>query len=112
MDKKKAMDADWNHVMGIEPEQENDMKSKHTAGPWIIYTDGGRSFGIYKGLDETNAEDCIFIAEIDSRPTDANANLIAAAPDLLDVCKELSESILEEDWPELFSAIAKAEGRE
>ena len=38
MDKKKAMDADWNHVMGIEPEQENDMEAKFTPGPWELST--------------------------------------------------------------------------
>lgn len=41
----------------------------------------------------------------------ANARLIQAAPDLYKFCKDLSEQILKEDCPELFSAIAKAEGK-
>ena len=29
MDKKAMMDADWKHVMNVEPEQENEMEAKH-----------------------------------------------------------------------------------
>jgi len=91
--------------------------SKHTAGPWKGY----KNRGVYVGDDqsrpvfETGCGCCT-----GSTLTQADADLIAAAPDLLAVVKELQESAAywsEYDVPlgivdRINAAIAKAEGRQ
>lgn len=69
-------------------------KTKHTAGPWearkaLHPSDGGWDWGI--AADVGGKQRCIAEAfEVVGRdvkaPAEANARLIAAAPDLLDVC--------------------------
>ena len=90
------------------------MISKHTPGPWDM--DEG-DYGIYQ--IETSDQ----IAEVFSHHPDeelkANARLIAAAPDLLEVLKQFMDSrapdYAEAAHPGAYSraiaAIAKAEGR-
>jgi hypothetical protein len=41
----------------------------------------------------------------------ANADLIAAAPELLEACKEAVFAEVEPDWGMIYAAIAKAEGK-
>ena len=67
---------------------------KHTPGPWVINTAGsakrGESFKvteIYVFAPETQDDTAIFADVIDpvtQEPSEANARLIAAAPELLD----------------------------
>lgn len=89
------------------------MKTQHTPGPWIIESgvgfysiicrDGGKYDGATIAHEVCNGE--------------ANANLIAAAPDLLEACK-LAEANLAPAYSSdhlvmksLRVAIAKAEGK-
>ncbi|HEY9453453.1 MAG TPA: hypothetical protein VIR82_12320 [Bradyrhizobium sp.] len=97
------------------------QQAKHTQGPWDFqeeYGDTGQRFtAVRDGRYET-------VCIIDGHENEADARLIAAAPDLLEALKE-AESLLEqtlrwrgEGWEcseaELLggirAAIAKAEG--
>ena len=89
--------------------------SKYTSGPWhaiIIGTDGP-SARIYAGT-LTDGPD---IAHLNSQYTnvEANAHLIAAAPDLLDACKAAllmleACGVVDVAVAPLKAAIDKAEG--
>lgn len=104
-----------------------------TPGPWKIDGDRDQDFGLCVVQESTGG----IICSIESTPgygtaDELNAQLIAAAPDLLDALKELvavsdlrgdAESINPGDdpklwtsrrnaaWEEVKKAIAKAEGR-
>jgi len=57
---------------------------KHTQGKWRSFTDNTNGFGV------TNGNTVIAIAgETDLKENEANANLIAAAPELLQEYKNL-----------------------
>ena len=104
--------------------------SKHTKGPWIAVENGDGSHEILMGSAVKNPggpfpqeESCVYehgcYAE-DGRhfkTAEANAHLIAAAPDLLDALKGLVDSsyypnLVPSDtvWKQARAAIAKAEG--
>lgn len=79
----------------------------HTPGPWN-YDDIRK---LISNCAELGGEDEF---ETDDRALDANARLIAAAPDLLDACKSALNMINGDghppNWDLLRAAIAKAEG--
>ena len=60
------------------------MKTEHTQGPWRI--DGKTRFGDFTIAAGESVKTCQFIAKTQS---EANARLIAAAPELLKALKEL-----------------------
>ena len=82
--------------------------SKHTPGPWELWGTASPS--------QVIAAENYFVAQTLGRNDEANARLIAAAPDLLVACKELLE--VWEEAPayghasavKARAAIAKAEG--
>lgn len=86
---------------------------KHTPGPWEIGTrkDGSRWFSIGNPATGPHYQADIFCSEADAR-------LIAAAPDLLDAAKvtlraleaEYGRRGAEVNFPSMYAAIAKAEG--
>ena len=98
------------------------MKTEHTKGPWRI--DGKTRFGDFTIAAGENVKACVFIAKTQS---EANARLIAAAPELLaelhSVRVQLEAQALgysaSEIWPHvraeivrrISDAINKAEGR-
>ena len=73
-------------------DEENGRSSENTPGPWkITRNNSGKIMGIYSddGLMSTGSD---VVAEFEFRPPhEANARLIAAAPRLLDACKEAME---------------------
>lgn len=87
------------------------MTAKHTPGPWT--------------WEYSRDRKCIFIngrmAQVDADDPDpgedpeANANLIAAAPEILEALKAFNSARSPEDWARATmltdAAIAKAEGR-
>jgi hypothetical protein len=80
--------------------------SKHTPGPWLIEPDV-YSVGVYSlltAIDTSDAEE------------QANARLIAAAPELLQALKKVlktyDEQLYTQDWDAIRRVIAKAEGAE
>lgn len=99
------------------------MKAKHTPGPWEISKHGtpahSPQFGVYAPNSPWNGVNDLAIVKDDN--AEANAQLIAAAPDLIEACKMAEEFLrLECDCSEsdddgnplkeLRAAIAKAEG--
>lgn len=84
---------------------------KHTPGPW-------RTTGVYIDSDFGTVCHATFSADLSSGSPEANARLIAAAPDLLEAGQKLMRSIQEMDpeqrgcstvaYAEMFEAIAKA----
>lgn len=91
----------------------------HTPGPWRI--GNLESYDGYTGKPFRNVwageDDCIARA-IDVGDVDANARLIAAAPDLLRAAEDLldrkrargAEGIASEYWHDLEDAVKKARG--
>lgn len=78
------------------------MSTKHTQGPWQVIIDYDRNIKVYQDrprLNEDDIEDDIHIATLRSATTRryyplhdeaiANAHLIAAAPMLYEVLKEI-----------------------
>lgn len=97
------------------------MSAKHTPGPWFATQDNGPSWTIR--LDKRATVASISGASLHIGNTEANARLIAAAPDLLAFAAEYVAEIEEQavasgDDVSCFSplynvaraAIAKAEG--
>ena len=80
--------------------------AEHTPGPWqVIYP------GIY---DVENAYPIAVLSRKlrDGPEIDANARLIAAAPDLLEVLEDLVYQLAghEPQWEDARAAVAKAKG--
>ena len=102
------------------------MSEKHTPGPWEIHKDLGEPVPQYiYGADTTYV--CA-IKRVGRQPNspdvidtfNANARLIAAAPDMLEACKECLECMLKWDIKknvisglslQLLATIVKAEGK-
>jgi len=99
----------------------NTPKAKHTPGPWIIRHEQGSPWPTLHGKGSSG-----WIAQVPmSLPNQANARLIAAAPDLLAVLEGLVNSvdeyglrdhagatITEKETATAHAAIAKARGTE
>ena len=85
--------------------------SKHTPGPWIAHKRHIAAANGGIGLAVVHVNDDI----VDAQTTDANAALIAAAPDLLSAARKALAAWTGDGPPivldELRAAIAKAEGR-
>lgn len=92
------------------------MSNKHTPAPWIAVNEGKHwnnpqidSWNVYYGNDKEHVVDKV----IECAYTEANAHLIAAAPDLLDALIELSNWYKSEiglPAAKANSAISKATG--
>jgi len=99
--------------------------STHTPGPWKIENGHIQQSGIayWQITDGADAICCNQFCYADN--SDANARLIAAAPDLLEALKRLAvisdgiyvrmsdgeARLMREAWEKADAAIAKAEGR-
>ena len=74
--------------------------SKHTPGPWVVRRAEGS-----ETLDQicTDESEPWIIADVSgperALPVEANARLIAAAPDLLEALQELFEDAVTYDFP-------------
>lgn len=93
------------------------MKTKHTPGPWeviqIYYADGKTPS--HKHVAPPGDWNRKYIASIHRENGDANAKLIAAAPELLEVCQLVMQSDIDGSfvsaakwWKKMESAIKKA----
>ena len=93
-------------------------EAKHTPGPWDIGSslgdDPNRRVPVL-ALSDTGRS--VLIANCGGSPREANARLIAAAPELLGAAVALealsipgTDGIMEEAFTALRAAIAKAEG--
>lgn len=88
---------------------------KHTPGPWIARLEGENWL-----IEANNRKACIAYGASwysDLQPGEANARLIAAAPEMLEALKEAEEQsrkrlpVKKETWLKMQAVIAKAEGR-
>lgn len=101
-------------------------QTKHTPGPWVLAegyerSDTSRHFVWSDAETPEEREDAsrYCIATVEPREhgetLDANARLIAAAPDLLEACKAALSELLRvspsQASPIVRAAIAKAEGK-
>ena len=95
------------------------MKTKHTSGPWYIDNIQDEDFRVNISSIDSNVA-CAYHLSDDPVNVDdecmSNARLIAAAPELLEACKSISEWAINKDIPfdvisKIRHAIAKAEGR-
>lgn len=92
--------------------------SKHTPGPWQLYSGKLRKEYPTQLLEVQDATGRVIVqwgafdsADQPRTEKQANARLIAAAPDLLAACRAAYEHRLDLDVDELLrEAIAKAEG--
>ena len=96
--------------------------SKHTPGPWLINRESEDVIEGKLSIESVNAETQLsyFIAQVDGcKSQEANARLIAAAPDLLEALDDamdmLGSRLIKDtfgyEWHEKASAaIAKAKG--
>jgi hypothetical protein len=68
------------------------MKTKHTPGPWVVG---------YTAETATVDAECRMICELENYygDEDANAKLIAAAPDLLEALQEIERRLVDPDNP-------------
>jgi hypothetical protein len=94
--------------------------AQHTPGPWR-HEQG--AFGLYiSALWQDDVRKRIRVADMPAEEmdpeTEANARLIAAAPELLEALRRFANAMEQRSYPELqgvasdaFAAIAKAEGR-
>jgi hypothetical protein len=93
---------------------------KHTPGKWEVTTDYQYIITNEVGIEIANTP----LGQI-TKQNEANAHLIASAPELLKACKEalrpieenrqgkmICEGELDEVWDLIKQAIAKAEGKE
>ena len=97
------------------------MSEKHTPGPWKVYDDGDMWIAPSDGDAPIVCDICPHGEEfVYSLEDDANAHLIAAAPELLEALKVAQAWIADESCPcegceavndQIAAAIAKAEGR-
>lgn len=94
---------------------------KHTPGLWAIIEGRGANEASdylieWAGEEGDGSEICTVDAQwLDPESGKANACLIAAAPELLSLLKEIANGGAKSDSPEMWervdTAIAKAEGR-
>lgn len=87
-------------------------KVKHTPGPWETI-----NLDVYSSAwTGVKVADCYIprpAGVYDAGECEANARLISAAPDLLEMCKQaLNPQDHHNFWVDLKAAIAKAEGEE
>lgn len=105
-------------------------EAKHTPGPWMVFKNG-EPILVKSQAFLAQIEDCTgkFVSIAANTPTNeitnsvmfANADLIAAAPELLEACKMAraiyqsigcETEIAREQYDFIGNAIAKAEGKE
>jgi len=60
---------------------------KHTPGPWVTDSDTGREYVLAPPLDENEGGATIICSM--GLESEANTRLIAAAPDLLEACRQI-----------------------
>lgn len=93
--------------------------SKHTPGPWKVNADEyGNVLGVRATNDATICQINWMIRKRGGLQAEANARLIAAAPEMLEALRlvmsddRLMNAMKREQARAILDAIAKAEGRE
>jgi hypothetical protein len=86
------------------------MNTKHTPGPWVVTP---TKWNLLDTFEISRIGKSEWIAQV--LDDEANARLIAAAPELLEVCKELYDWSIANNvrgpiFPKLEAAVLKATG--
>jgi hypothetical protein len=87
------------------------MSNAHTPGPWEAWQRQSAVFVVACDFQVA------LLCDGNNSQINANAHLLAAAPDMLDALKNIEESLTADGGnyplllPEIRAAIAKAEGR-
>jgi len=68
------------------------METKHTPGPWYVYQDL-KDFNVSKDIKDMSWDICQ-LANWSAEENEANAHLIAAAPDLLEALIETKNALI------------------
>lgn len=87
--------------------------AQHSPAPWIVEHPHGEP-GVYVGAANTSLVAKVYDADLGSAQTEANALLIAAAPELLEALKAVV-SVADRKTDEFdlaHAAIAKAQGQQ
>ena len=83
-------------------------QSKHRPGPWIAYNVGGNSGKIYKNW-RVGTKDKAICQMFDEEAEMANAKLIAAAPEMLELLQKVFDEMIKfrntEDWDLSFTVL-------
>lgn len=94
------------------------MSAKHTPGPWnVLPPKSDIHHGGYVGVPDDDyaygVNEVAYVTPQSSSGThEANARLIAAAPEMLEALEGVAKNINPDDWFErVHAAIAKAKGR-
>lgn len=88
-------------------------KIQHTPGPWgTFWNEENARLGIggWYFTHSDNGRLPLLRCKRDNRHAEANARLIAAAPDMLDALKALKNNLSFGAWAKVEAAINKAEG--
>lgn len=86
--------------------------TKHTPGPWTHEGNGDITGIEDNGFGRGPVHVCsVYLRTVEGR-TEANANLIAAAPDLLAACLEVAQGYTTRGSEMARAAIAKAQGEQ
>ena len=93
--------------------------SKFTKGPWFRLSNAtGTGFHLTTSVGADWADDTHYIGEVRTIGNEANARLIAAAPELYEACWEIFKyesnhsRLPKKYWKMMKQALAKVEGRE
>lgn len=87
------------------------MTAQHTPGPWAVKTDGEAN---YFTIADSKANWLMRVqhnGEPSTVTQDANARLIAAAPELLELCELSLRALHEDDFPQLRDQLRAAIAR-
>ncbi len=89
------------------------MNTKHTPGPWVASRSANAAFTRHPAIISDTGEVAMATWAGNERQTDANARLIAAAPELLSALQKIDANAAESvEWIRRVAqeAIAKATG--
>jgi hypothetical protein len=82
--------------------EETVNKTKHTPGPWVIGQSGDLDTPIFcNGKDAIN----VFAGETGQLQAEANARLIAAAPEMLEEVRRFREIAYQQNWYASITAL-------
>ena len=84
------------------------MEKKHTPGPWKAQTHISLDRMEIRDANGRRIAECAMDFPMSAKTHDANASLIAAAPELLEALQEIVAAADGEGWSQLDASFTKA----
>lgn len=84
------------------------MEKKHTPGPWKAQTHISLDRMEIRDANGRRIAECAMDFPMSAKTHDANASLIAAAPELLEALQEIVTAADGEGWSQLDASFTKA----